>query len=119
MNAPPRGMAWLLLIGLVLLSDLEALLPSMPRPPGRVKGTRRQLSGHCRGRHYSELAISSTMAPVGVGSEDMNVQLKFKKEDCKNKRTEAFIIAQKMSSSDGNEPPKSSSYLTYPGNFPP
>ncbi len=75
MIALPRGVVLLLLIGLVLLCNLEALLPSMPQSPGRVKGTRRQLAHHCRGRHCSELAISNTMATVDAGSEDVNVQL--------------------------------------------
>ncbi len=29
------------------------------------------------------------------GSEDVNVTVKFKKEDCERKRTEAFIVVKK------------------------
>ncbi len=118
MITPPRGVALLMLIGLALLRKLEALLPSMPQSSGRVKGARWQLSGHCRGRHCSALTVSNTMAAVDAGSEDVTVPLRFKQEDCARKRTEAFMVTEKMSSSEGNKPPQSSSYLTYPHYIP-
>ncbi len=77
MVIPPRGVTLLMLIGVALLRKLEALLPSMPQSPGRVKSARRQLSGHCRGRHCSALTISNTMAAVDAGSEDVTMPLKF------------------------------------------